>query len=180
MAVYSEGQNLGSLFGFPLSVKLTTTNQKVIMQTITARDGKPGYVFRGRAVMLAANPASTKVSGFVDAHADQFLASDAQTGFTEPASLVFNDLEFSYNETTPSATTRIWQRKEDITGTAISNALSESGIMGTATRSASLTSQIGDFVSKNLVVILIVAGILLFVWANSGKKGKKSKGLFGF
>lgn len=181
MSVYSKGQSIGSLFNSPLIVEvpLTPANSKVVTQVITAKDGKPGYIFRGKAVMLAAKPAATKVAGFVDADVEQFLASDAETGFTEPAGLTFSDLELSYVE--DGNGTRVWQKKADITASALTNAIAESGVT-TAARSTSGLTAITDFITKNLVVILIVLAVLLFIWMQSGnKKGRKSKGFsFGF
>lgn len=174
---YSAGQSIGSVFGSPLVVTATTAGTKVVTQVITAKDGKPGYIFRGSALMLAAKPAATKVSGFVDGDAAQFLASDAETGFTEPAGLVFSDLEFSYTE--DNSGTRVWQKKSDVTASAIESVLTGTATASTA-RSASITEQITSFISTYWIYIALAIALYLVYKSMNSKGGRrKSKGFLG-
>lgn len=170
---YTDGQSIGTVFGSPAICKIDRNGKKVITQQIVAKDGKVGYIFRGRAKFAAGATDAVRVAGMVDGDIDQFEASDT-LGLTEPAGLAFNDIQFSYAE--DNTGTRVWQKSTDITASAVEKVIDNTNLG----RSADFFTQITDFLAAYWLY-LVGGGILLYVlfWMPMKDGKKKKKGFLG-
>ena len=165
---FLEGQAIGTIWGKPAICKIDKNGKKLITQQIVAKDGKVGYVFRGRAIFVDNSTAGQRISTMTLGDIDQFEASDT-LGWSQPAGIVFDDLEISYQEDGNGV--YVWQKKSDITASAV-----ETVINGTSVaRSADALTAITDFIAAYWLYIVLALVLVYVLWFMPMKDGKKKK-----